>query len=136
MTTLSLVDPTDARLDGAFAEHVIKLPMVSLEWGTGPTYWYRLRASCDGVGNLMESVPRVTQSVDSVLPYLDDWPHWSIGNCDAEDGKRVVVTLYQLPKTGGYEKVSDAVVKGGVSSLARAMVVALLRAKGVEITFS
>ena len=113
---MKLINPTDDQLNEAFAVHVagwkklaVRDPELEPEWEIG---------GYGGHGYAFR-VPRLTDSADDVLPWLDK-RKWS------RNGNSEVLVWYDGSMYAG----------SGHGTFPRAAVIALLRASGVEIEFS
>lgn len=143
--TLKLIDPTLDELDAVFAEKVagwVLWPRIyhNQQWHDIPTWVEKRYIQKEGHAPpgwmLGCGHPRFTRSFDAVLPWLEKWPHAAnIYYNDPTFGitYRWRVILWEPHvDTDSFSGVGSA--EGGV--LPYVIVLALLRAHGVEITFT
>lgn len=124
--TTRLINPADAQLNAAFAEHVAG-------WSYGKEaidVWTDPDGMMHGVGwGQPDPFPPFTQSADAVLPWLEKMPQVEI--CLKPDNWVRVYSSHfasSAPPVIAGEAISE--------SFAKAAVIALLRAHGVEVEFT
>jgi hypothetical protein len=128
MTVEPLVNPNEVQLNEAFALHVAGRKLTP-EIQPAGVLWDVI-AIAKVLNENERRTWRFAQSVDAVLPYLEAW---RVEDRDyrlfliSHSGHDYVVEL------GGHQ--AGATIHRG-SSLARALVICLLRAKGIEVTFT
>lgn len=112
---MKLTNPTDDELDEAFDVHVAE-----------PFSFKGIVERC----GLKMTTPEYCRSMDAVLPWLQKWYcqiNYYAGAEGARPGWRVIIEMNPMDKRQGGECFDQ--------SLARAVVITLLRAHGVEIEF-
>lgn len=113
-----LTNPTDDELNEAFAWRVAGWREGEL--GDCRVWFDKTNAYvCD-----ISDAPNFTRSMDAVLPYLEKLPIWDI----TWDGKRATCGVSLDAYTFYYEATAE--------TPAKATVIALLRAHGVEVEFT
>jgi len=131
---MKLLNPTDEQLNAAFAEKVAGWRPSEQEIAAWQT-WAQI-SGCDTSRDNAESTakmcdrPHFCTSADAVLPWLESWAYVDISrDTDYNAG----------PWSCGVAKSTDSqfgkLYHGPGETLAHAVVVALLRANGVEVTF-
>lgn len=111
---MKLINPTDLHLDAAFAEHVAGWMQCER---LGRMVWY------DPEGGHEINPPRFTESADLVLPALEKQRAWVCEKTWDSDEYTVRVS-------------NPLAITARSISFAKAAVIALLRAHGVEVEFN
>lgn len=118
---MRLINPTDAELNAAFAEKVAEITvLVRPDWGCTLNY--------DHGDGIIRPLPLFTTSADAVLPWLEKhtWRGCSY-RAPLNNHFYAEVEITASPSQQ-FRGISD-------KSLAKAAVIALLRARGVEVEF-
>lgn len=121
-----LIDPTNEELDSTFATVVagwteVKPSIKPDEMGDGDVAYLHGRAP--RCADVLSIVPNYTFFVDSVLPYLQHFDWWR--------DQSGALMVEGVAVRAGYNPAVD-----GRFCLAKSMVVAILRANGVKVTFT
>ena len=119
---MKLLNPKDDELNAAFAEKVAGLANIS-DWGAAG--WHA-RDPKEGTRSPMRAIPDYVASTDAVLPWLEKHQWLSERFEPGPHNHTYQVWLGESP----WDK------SGGGPTLAKAAVVALLRANGVDVEFA
>ncbi len=124
---MKLINPTDEELNAAFAEKVAGWGLLVPSGFDGKDH-IGIPPKGQRTGNA-EIVPRFTTSADAVLPWLDQMNY--IATCCPVSGSKHHHCIITIHTWHTAEKIGDA----NSQCFARAAVIALLRAHGVEVEF-
>lgn len=109
----------DAILNALVCEHVCK-------WTENDSDFVPWK---DAAGEAIEHTPEFTTDTDAILPWLEKEPHVSIDRVKGDGWQVAILDVEELP-TGVSEGIrADA----WEDTLAKAAVVALLRARGIDV---
>lgn len=117
---MKMINPSDRRLEEAFARHVAKWRKRENEDDEEITEWYDKKNKLVSHGDKFGNLPNWIGSVNAVMPWLDK----NLVFIQKEDGQWSV----------GVDAWTT-IHYGKSRSLPRAAVIALLRAEGVEVEF-